>query len=73
MVKIFQSILYFVVIYIDEILLFSSFSERHVKLLHQFHTIFKSMASCFSQRNMQIEKSSIDFLGLNIKVEQIMH
>ena len=66
MVMLFQPLLANALIYVDDILLFSKDEESHAKLLTEFYNLVKSQGIMLSEKKMDIEQSSIDFLGVNI-------
>ena len=65
-VTLFQPLLANVLIYVDDILLFSKDEESHAKLLTEFYNLVKSQGIMLSEKKMVIWQSSIDFLGVNI-------
>ncbi|KAH9668361.1 hypothetical protein KPL70_021384 [Citrus sinensis] len=67
MTKIFSPILHHAVVYIDDILLFSSDHESHQKLLLDFFHIVQAHGIMLSEKISNIGKESIDFLGMVIK------
>ncbi|KAH9704951.1 hypothetical protein KPL70_011676 [Citrus sinensis] len=67
MTKIFSHILHHALIYIDDILLFSSDHESHQKLLLDFFHIVQAHGIMLSEKKSKIGKESIDFLGMVIK------
>lgn len=56
-----------ILIYIDDLLLFSDSPEAHHQLLHQFATIIDQHSIMFSQSKMEIGKREIDFLGTHLR------
>ncbi|KAH9668365.1 hypothetical protein KPL70_021385 [Citrus sinensis] len=64
MTKIFSPILYHALVYIDDILLFSSDHESHQKLLLDFFHIVQAHGIMLSEKKSIIGKESIDFLGM---------
>ena len=66
MVKIFEPILFSALIYIDDILLFSSNEQAHAKLLYQFHNIITHHGIMLSETKMIIGVPIIEFLGMTI-------
>ncbi|KAH9671278.1 hypothetical protein KPL70_017307 [Citrus sinensis] len=67
MTKIFSPILHHELVYIDDILLFSSDHESHQKLLLDFFHIVQAHGIMLSEKKSSIGKESIDFLGMVIK------
>ncbi|KAH9734797.1 hypothetical protein KPL71_017510 [Citrus sinensis] len=67
MTKIFSPILHHALVYIDDILLFSSNHESHQKLLLDFFHIVQAHGIMLSEKKSSIGKESIDFLGMVIK------
>ena len=67
MIKIFEPILHSTLVYIDDILLFSSNLESHLSLLQEFHSLVKRYGIMLSQKKMVIAQLLIDFLGHIIK------
>ncbi|KAH9801941.1 hypothetical protein KPL71_001211 [Citrus sinensis] len=70
MTKIFSPILHHALIYIDDILLFSSDHESHHKLLLDFFHIVQAHGIMLFEKKSSIGKESIDFLGMVIKDDQ---
>ncbi|KAH9668396.1 hypothetical protein KPL70_021399 [Citrus sinensis] len=70
MTKIFSPILHHALVYIDDILLFSSDHESHQKLLLDFFHIVQAHGIMLSEKKSSIGKESIDFLGMVIKDSQ---
>ncbi|KAH9680157.1 hypothetical protein KPL71_026445 [Citrus sinensis] len=67
MTKIFSPILHHALVYIDDILLFSSDHESHQKLLLDFFHIVQAHGIMLSEKKSSIGNESIDFLGMVIK------
>ena len=67
MTKIFSFILHHALIYIDDILLFSSDHDSRQKLLLDFFHIVQVHGIILSKKKSSIAKESIDFLGMVIK------
>ena len=67
MKKIFNPILHHALVYIDDILLFSSDHESHQKLLLDFFHSVQEHGIMLSEKKSSIAKESIDFLGMVIK------
>lgn len=67
MKKIFQPILHSVLIYIDDILLYSPDEESHLALLKQYHEIVQSYSIMLSESKMHIFQEEIKFLGMILK------
>ena len=57
-------------VYIDDILLFSSNHESHQKFLLDFFYIVQAYGIMLSKKKSSIGKESIDFLGMVIKDSQ---
>ena len=66
MTRIFSPILSSILIYIDDLLLFSPDIESHVKLLTSFHDLVTQYGIMLSANKMIIGQPFIDFLGLQI-------
>ncbi|RYQ84275.1 hypothetical protein Ahy_B10g103413 isoform C [Arachis hypogaea] len=64
MTKIFEPILHSMLIYIDDILLFSKDSEAHKALLAQFTQIIKDQGIMLSSKKSSIARTKIEFLGM---------
>ncbi|KAH9780712.1 hypothetical protein KPL71_008183 [Citrus sinensis] len=71
MTKIFSPILQHALVYIDDILLFSSDHESHQKLLLDFFHIVQAHGIMLSEKKSSIGKESIDFLGMTEAVKQL--
>ncbi|GAA0151203.1 hypothetical protein LIER_09975 [Lithospermum erythrorhizon] len=69
MTKIFEPLLPNALIYIDDILLFSSDPSSHFELLLKFHDIVQSYGIMLSEKKIIIGEERIDFLGLHISEE----
>ena len=67
MKKIFSLVLHHALVYIDNILLFSSDNESYQKLLLDFFHIVQEHEIMLSEKKSSIAKESIDFLGMVIK------
>ncbi|KAH9780715.1 hypothetical protein KPL71_008185 [Citrus sinensis] len=67
MTKIFSPILHHALVYIDDILLFSTDHESHQKLLLDFFHIVQAHGIMLSENKSNIGKESIDFLGMVIQ------
>ncbi|KAH9697996.1 hypothetical protein KPL71_023832 [Citrus sinensis] len=67
MTKIFSPILHHALVYIDDILLFSSDHESHQKLLLNFFHIVQAHGIMLSEKKSSIGKESIEFVGMVIK------
>ncbi|CAE6074580.1 unnamed protein product [Arabidopsis arenosa] len=66
MIKIFEPILPNALVYIDDILLFSSDIDSHTALLAKFHNIVQQYGVMLSEKKMAIGETEIDFLGMHI-------
>ncbi|KAH9769355.1 hypothetical protein KPL71_011965 [Citrus sinensis] len=66
MTKILSPILHHALVYIDDILLFSSDHDSHQKLLLDFFHIVQVDGIMLSEKKSSIAKESIDFLGIVI-------
>ena len=66
MTKIFSSILHHALVYINDILLFSSDHDSHQQLLLDFFHIVQVYGIMLSEKKSSIAKESIDFLGMVI-------
>ena len=64
MVKIFSPILNHALVYIDDILLFSTNHQTHQKLLSNFFDIVQTHVIMLSEKKSSIGKESINFLGM---------
>ncbi|KAG8481392.1 hypothetical protein CXB51_026151 [Gossypium anomalum] len=67
MTRLFHPIMENALIYIDDILLYSKDEESHVLLLQQFHSLILKYGIMLSEKKMKINKSEINFLGMDIK------
>ena len=67
MVKIFSPILHHALVYIDDILLFSTNHQTHQKLLSDFFAIVQAHGIMLSEKKSNIGKESIDFLGMMLQ------
>ena len=67
MVHIFQPILHHVLIYIDDILLFSGSHDEYRQLLTQFYDIVQNHGIILSAKKSTIATENIEFLGMIIK------
>ncbi|KAA3471268.1 polyprotein [Gossypium australe] len=63
MTGIFQPIMNSALVYIDDILLYNPDEEAHSKLLDQFN----QLGIMISKNKMHINKSEIEYLGMNLK------
>ena len=66
MTKIFSPILHHALVYIDDILLFSSDHDSHQKLLLDFFHIVQVHGIMLFEKKSSIANESIDFLGMVI-------
>ena len=71
MIPIFQFILHSALIYIDDILLFSSIFEKHLpdiefKFLYQFANIVKNFGVMLFEKKTILAQKDINFLGMKI-------
>ena len=64
MVKILSPILHHALVYIDDILLFSTNHHTHQTLLSDFLDIVQTHGIMLSEKKSSIGKESIDFLGM---------
>ena len=64
MVKILSPILHHALVYIDDILLFSTNHQTHQNLLSDFFDIVQAYGIMLSKKKSSIGKESIDFLGM---------
>ena len=64
MVKIFSPILHHALVFIDDILLFSTNHQTHQKLLSNFFDIVQTHGIMLSEKKSSIGKEFIDFLGM---------
>ncbi|KAG8477722.1 hypothetical protein CXB51_027570 [Gossypium anomalum] len=67
MTRIFHPIMENALVYIDDILLYSKDEESHLLLLQQFHSLVVKHGIMLSEKKMKINKSEINFLGMDIK------
>ena len=67
MVKIFSPILQHALVYIDDILLFSTNHQTHQQLLSDFFDIVQAHGIMLFEKKSSIGKESIDFLGMVLK------
>ena len=68
MVKIFSPILHHALVYIDDILLFSTNHQTYQKLLSDFLEIMQTHGIMLSEKKSNIGKESIDFLDMVLKM-----
>ncbi|ESQ44802.1 hypothetical protein EUTSA_v10003417mg, partial [Eutrema salsugineum] len=66
MLRIFKPLLHTALIYIDDILLFSTSEEDHIRSLRQFQGIVEEYGIMLSARKMIVAQPNIDFLGMQI-------
>ena len=66
LLRIFKPPLHTALVYIDDILLFSSNEKEHAQLLQQFQSIVMQYEIILSARKMVIAQPKIDFLGMQI-------
>ena len=64
MVKIFSPILHHALVYIDDILLFSTNHQTHQKLLSDFFDIVQAHGIMLYEKKSSIGNESINFLGM---------
>ncbi|KAK9008527.1 hypothetical protein V6N11_075416 [Hibiscus sabdariffa] len=67
MVKIFQPLMDQILIYIDDILLYSLDKKAHLKLLKHFSELIAQYGVMLSERKMKINQRQIEFLGMHFK------
>ncbi|KAG8485185.1 hypothetical protein CXB51_021833 [Gossypium anomalum] len=67
MIKVFHPLMKNALVYIDDILLYSQDEESHVELLENFRSLIHKYGIMLSERKMQINKSEIEFLRMDIK------
>ncbi|KAG8492316.1 hypothetical protein CXB51_009828 [Gossypium anomalum] len=67
MIKIFHPLMENALVYIDDILLYSKDEDSHAQLLENFRSLISKYGIMLSERTMQINKSEIQFLGMDIK------
>jgi len=65
MTRIFEPILDSILIYIDDLLLFSKNEKAHKQLLNQFFQIAQKYGMMLSEKKSQIVQTEIDFLGMH--------
>ncbi|WJX18453.1 hypothetical protein P8452_08249 [Trifolium repens] len=65
MTRIFEPILDSILIYIDDVLLFSKCEKTHKQLLDQFFHIAQKYGMMLSEKKSQIAQTEIDFLGMH--------
>eukprot|EP00257_Ricinus_communis_P017002 XP_015575331.1 uncharacterized protein LOC107261331 [Ricinus communis] len=70
MIEIFEPILYFSLIYIDDILLFSDTAEEYHQLLKQFIAIIQKYGIMLLEKKSIIGQQEIEFLGMHFKDDQ---
>lgn len=63
--RIFEAILNSILIYIDDVLLFSKEEKAHKQLLDQFFQIAQKYGMMLSKKKSQIAQTEIDFLGMH--------
>ena len=57
---------YFLIVYIDDILVFSNSIEQHYKHLYTFFNVIKNNSFVVSQRKMKLFQTKVRFLGYDI-------
>ena len=62
--SIFNDLKDFCVVYVDDILVFSRTREEHKKHLKIICTVFQKYGIILSPKKIELEKESIDFLGI---------
>ncbi|KAG8481584.1 hypothetical protein CXB51_026542 [Gossypium anomalum] len=67
MIKVFHPLMKNALVYIDDILLYSRDEESHAELLEDFKSLVHKYGIMLSERKMLINKSEIEFLGMDIK------
>ncbi|KAK9742368.1 hypothetical protein RND81_03G167400 [Saponaria officinalis] len=70
MIKIFEPIFPNALVYIDDILLFSSNIDAHSAVLAKFHDIVLQYGIMLSEKKMVVGETKIDFLGMHISKGQ---
>lgn len=70
MTRFFEPILHHALIYIDDILLFSTDHETYMELLSTFHKIEDQYGIILSTKKTILEKQSVEFLGFDLKDEK---
>ncbi|GJS61978.1 putative reverse transcriptase domain, viral movement protein [Tanacetum coccineum] len=66
MITIFEPILANTLVYIDDILLFSPDEQSHAKLLSKFYSIVTKYGIMLSEKKMEVEVTTIQFLDMEI-------
>nr|GEU70855.1 putative zinc finger, CCHC-type [Tanacetum cinerariifolium] len=66
MITIFEPILANTLVYIDDILLFSSDEQSHAKLLSKFYSLVTKYEIILSEKKMKVGVTTIQFLGMEI-------
>ena len=61
----------FIIVYIDDVLVFSNSIEQHFKHLDQFYNIIKESGLVVSAKKMKLFLTKIRFLGFEIYQETI--
>ena len=64
--KIFSNYLNFIIVYIDDILIYSENEKDHEKHLNTFITLYKEHGIILSYKKVDIKKEKIEFLGMVI-------
>ena len=64
--RIFHPILHSALLYIDDILLFSTDENSHTQLLHHFHDLLNQYGIMLSEKKSMIGLKEIEFLGMHI-------
>nr|GFA85499.1 putative reverse transcriptase domain, viral movement protein [Tanacetum cinerariifolium] len=66
MITIFEPILANTLVYIDDILLFSPDEQSHAELLSRFYSVVTKYGIMLSEKKMEVEVTTIQFLGMEI-------
>ncbi|KAG8489635.1 hypothetical protein CXB51_017679 [Gossypium anomalum] len=67
MIKIFHPLMKNALVYIDDVLLYSKDADSHAQLLDDFKSLIFKYGIMLSERKMQINRSEIQFLGMDIR------
>lgn len=71
--EVYKSISGFCLIYIDNALIFSNNDEKHAEHMSKFKELTYKHRLALSESKMKIGLEEVDFLGLHIKQEYIIH
>ncbi|KAH9328950.1 hypothetical protein KI387_001058, partial [Taxus chinensis] len=76
MENIFGELVEFLIVYIDDIIIFSKSPKEHIEHLQKFYEVVYQNGLCLSPSKMEIFKDEMDFLGITVKdgcIEMLSH